>query len=119
MLLHLAEELEIPLRQRNTLLVAGGFAPMYRERKLDDAALERARGAIDVVLEAQKPFPAFALDRHWNIATSNQALPQLYEGVTEELLKHPLNAMRLSLHPQGPRRGSRTSPNGGITCWQG
>ena len=101
MLLHLAEELEIPLRQRNTLLVAGGFAPMYRERKLDDAALGRAREAIDVVLEAQRPFPAFALDRHWNIAASNQALPELYEGVTEELLKHPVNAMRLSLHPQG------------------
>lgn len=57
MLLRLAEELEIPLRERNTLLVAGGFAPMYRERKLDDAALERARDAIDIVLEAQNRFP--------------------------------------------------------------
>jgi transcriptional regulator with XRE-family HTH domain len=101
MLLHLSEELEIPLRERNTLLVAAGFAPMYRERKLDDAALAKAREAIDVVLEAQKPFPAFALDRHWNIAASNRALQELYEGVAEELLKPPVNAMRLSLHPEG------------------
>lgn len=101
MLLHLLEELEIPLRERNTLLVAAGFAPMFRERKLDDAALARAREAIELVLEAQKPFPAFALDRHWNIAASNGALPELYEGVAEELLKPPVNAMRLSLHPKG------------------
>ena len=101
MLLHLLEELEIPLRERNTLLVAAGYAPMFRERKLDDAALARAREAIELVLEAQKPFPAFALDRHWNIAASNRALPELYEGVAEELLKPPVNAMRLALHPKG------------------
>jgi len=101
MLLHLSEELEIPLRERNTLLVAAGFAPMYRERKLDDAALARAHEAIDLVLEAQKPFPAFALDRHWNIAASNRALQELYEGVDQRLLQPPVNAMRLSLHPRG------------------
>jgi len=101
MLLHLSEELEIPLRERNTLLVAGGFAPMFKERKLDDAALARAREAIDLVLEAQKPFPAFALDRHWNVAASNSALQELYEGVAEELMKPPVNALRLSLHPRG------------------
>jgi transcriptional regulator with XRE-family HTH domain len=101
MLLHLSEELEIPLRERNTLLVAGGYAPMFRERQLDDAALAAARRAIDVVLEAQKPFPAFALDRHWNIAASNSALQQLYEGVAPELMARPVNAMRLSLHPRG------------------
>jgi transcriptional regulator with XRE-family HTH domain len=101
MLLHLSQELEIPLRERNTLLVAAGFAPMFRERKLDDAALARAREAIDLVLEAQKPFPAFALDRHWNIAASNRALQQLYEGVDAALLAPPVNAMRLSLHPKG------------------
>ena len=101
MLLHLSEELEIPLRERNTLLVAAGFAPMFRERRLDDAALAAARKAIDVVLEAQKPFPAFALDRHWNIAASNSALQELYEGVAPELMAPPVNAMRLSLHPKG------------------
>src|SRR5215467_8157222 len=101
MLLHLSEELEIPLRERNALLVSGGFAPMFRERPLTDDGLAAARHAIDVVLEAQKPFPAFALDRHWNIAASNSALPELYEGVAEELLKSPVNALRLSLHPRG------------------
>ncbi len=101
MLLHLSEELEIPLRERNTLLVAAGFAPMFKERKLDDAALARAREAIGLVLEGQKPFPAFALDRHWNVAASNSALQELYEGVAEELMRPPVNALRLSLHPRG------------------
>ena len=101
MLLHLSEELEIPLRARNALLVSAGFAPMFAERRLDDAALAAARQAIDVVLEAQKPFPAFALDRHWNIAASNSALQELYGGVAAELMKPPVNALRLSLHPQG------------------
>lgn len=101
MLLHLSEELEIPLRERNALLVSAGFAPMFAERRLDDAALAAARQAIDVVLEAQKPFPAFALDRHWNIAASNSALQELYEGVPDELRKPPVNALRLSLHPHG------------------
>jgi transcriptional regulator with XRE-family HTH domain len=101
MLLHLSEELEIPLRERNALLTAGGYAPMFKERRLDDAALADARKAIDVVLEAQKPFPAFALDRHWNIAASNHALQELYEGVDRSLMTPPVNALRLSLHPQG------------------
>ncbi len=101
MLLHLLEELEIPLRERNTLLVAAGFAPMFKARRLDDAALAAARKAIDVVLEAQRPYPAFALDRHWNIVASNSALQELYEGVAPELLVPPVNAMRLSLHPKG------------------
>src|SRR5262245_17957236 len=101
MLMHLSEELAIPLRERNTLLVAAGFAPLYKERGLDDAALAAARSAIHVVLEAQKPFPAFALDRHWNVVASNLALQQLYEGVGPELMKPPVNALRLSLHPQG------------------
>ena len=101
MLLHLSEELEIPLRERNALLVAAGFAPMYRERALDDAALAAARAAIDVVLEAQKPFPAFALDRHWNIVATNHALPELFEGVASHLVQPPINALRVSLHPEG------------------
>src|SRR5262245_5812805 len=101
MLLHLSEELEIPLRARNSLLVAAGFAPMYKERGLGDAALAAARQAIDVVLAAQKPFPAFALDRHWNVVASNHALQDLYEGVSRELMTPPVNAVRLSLHPQG------------------
>jgi transcriptional regulator with XRE-family HTH domain len=101
MLLHLSEQLEIPLRERNALLVSAGFAPIFAERALDDSALAAARAAIDVVLEAQKPFPAFALDRHWNVAASNSALQELYEGVAPELKHHPVNALRLTLHPRG------------------
>lgn len=100
MLLHLAQELEMPLRERNRLLVSAGFAPVFSERPMDDAALAQARRAIDLMLEAQKPFPAFALDRRWNIVASNGALPELYEGVAPELLEAP-NALRLSLHPRG------------------
>jgi transcriptional regulator with XRE-family HTH domain len=101
MLVHLADELEIPLRERNLLLVAAGYAPLFPARSLDDPALEAARKAIDVVLQAQKPYPAFALDRHWNMIASNGALPTLYAGVKPELLAPPVNALRLSLHPEG------------------
>ncbi len=104
MILHLAEQLQIPMRERNVLLVAAGFAPIFPERSLDNPALAAARKAIDLILESQKPYPAFALDRHWNIAASNSALPQLYEGVAPDLLVRPVNAMRLSLHPNGLSR---------------
>lgn len=100
MLLHLSEALDIPLRERNALLHAAGFAPMYTTRSLDDSALAAVREAIDVILDAQKPFPAFALDRHWNIVATNHALPGLYEGIDPALLATP-NALRLALHPRG------------------
>jgi transcriptional regulator with XRE-family HTH domain len=101
MVLRLAEELEIPMRERNVLLVAAGFAPVFGERALDDPRLGPVRQAIDLVLEAQKPYPAFALDRHWTIVASNRALPELYVGVAPFLLQPPVNALRLSLHPEG------------------
>jgi transcriptional regulator with XRE-family HTH domain len=85
MLMHLAEEFEIPLRSRNELLVSAGFAPVFAQRPLTDPALHAARAAIDLVLQAQRPYPAFALDRHWNVVASNGALPQLYEGVDAAL----------------------------------
>jgi transcriptional regulator with XRE-family HTH domain len=101
MILHLAEQLEIPVRERNVLLVAGGYAPVFKERPLSDPALAPARAAIDLVLAGHNPYPAFALDRHWNVVASNGALPVLYEGVAPEILAAPLNVLRLSLHPQG------------------
>lgn len=101
MILHLAEQLEIPMRERNVLLVAAGYAPIFPERNLDDPALEAIRSAIDRIIEGHKPYPAFALDRHWNVVASNRALQELYEGVAPELLAAPVNAMRLSLHPKG------------------
>src|SRR5436190_18380392 len=74
MVLHLAEELAVPMRERNLLLVAAGYAPIFAQRSLDDPALAAARSAIDLVLEAQKPYPAFAIDRHWVVVASNSAL---------------------------------------------
>jgi transcriptional regulator with XRE-family HTH domain len=99
MILRLAEHLEIPLRDQNTLLLAAGFAPAFAESSL--AELASARQAIEQILNAHKPYPAFALDRHWNVVLSNSALPQLYEGCSPELLRKPINAVRLILHPRG------------------
>lgn len=95
----LAELLEVPLRDRNGLLLAAGFAPAFRESAID--GLAAARSAMERVLEAHKPYPAFAVDRRWNVVLSNEALPQLYEGCAEHLLRPPVNAMRLILHPAG------------------
>jgi transcriptional regulator with XRE-family HTH domain len=101
MLLLLSEQLDVPVRERNVLLVAAGYRADFPGTATADPALAPARAAIDLVLERQKPYPAFALDRHWHIVASNAALPELYEGVAPELLEPPVNALRLSLHPQG------------------
>jgi transcriptional regulator with XRE-family HTH domain len=101
MLLRLAERLEIPLRERNALLMAGGFAPLFPERALDDPALLAARAAIEQILTGHEPFPALAIDRHWNLVSANRVIPLLLTGVAPELLAAPVNVMRLSLHPQG------------------
>jgi transcriptional regulator with XRE-family HTH domain len=99
MVARLAEYLDIPLRDRNTLLLTAGFAPAFPERSV--AGLEAAKVAIDSVLRAHNPYPAFAIDRHWNVVLSNAALPQLYEGCSAELMRKPVNAVRLILHPAG------------------
>jgi transcriptional regulator with XRE-family HTH domain len=101
MVLRLAERLEVPLRERNRLLTAAGFAPMYGERRLDDPALDAARAAVDLVLRGHEPYPALAVDRHWNLVSCNRAVPPLLAGVGAELLVPPVNVMHLSLHPQG------------------
>ena len=101
MLLHLAERLEVPLRERNTLLLAAGFAPVYSTTPLDDPSLGAARSAIDVVLAGHEPFPALAVDRHWTLIASNRAIPPLLAGATASLLKPPINVLRLTLHPEG------------------
>jgi hypothetical protein len=101
MVLRLAAELEIPLRERNGLLLAAGYAPVYADRSLDDASLKTVRGAIDVLLEAHEPFPALAIDRHWNLVTGNRAGLALMRGVAPHLLEPPVNVLRVSLHPDG------------------
>ena len=101
MLLHLAERLDVPLRQRNVLLVAAGYAPMFRARPLDDPALAAARGAVDLVLRGHEPYPAIAVDRHWTLIAANRAATVLSAGAAEALLQPPVNVLRLALHPEG------------------
>jgi transcriptional regulator with XRE-family HTH domain len=101
MLLHLTERLEVPLRDRNIILVAGGFAPLFQERSLQASALQPARKAVDLVLAGHEPYPALAVDRHWTLVTANQALTRLLDGVPADLLKPPVNVLRVSLHPHG------------------
>ena len=101
MLMHLAERLNVPLRERNMLLTAAGFAPVYRERPLTDPALDAARHAVDLVLKGHEPYPALAVDRHWTMLAHNRTVPLLLTDIDAELLKPPVNVMRLSLHPRG------------------
>jgi transcriptional regulator with XRE-family HTH domain len=108
MLLHLAEQLDVPVRERNLMLVAAGYAPVYGERGIDDPGLEAARGAVELILKGHEPHPALAVDRHWQMIAHNAAVPPLLAGVDPALLAPPVNVLRLSLHPQGlgPRLGN-------------
>jgi hypothetical protein len=101
MVLRLSEQLDIPLRERNTLLMAAGFAPVFRDRPLTDPALERARATIDLVLKAHEPNPALTVDRHWTMVAANASVAPLLAGVDPQLLQGPVNLMRVSLHPRG------------------
>ena len=101
MVLHLAEHLEIPLRERNALLLAAGYAPAFHERPLGDPAMARAREAIERLLVAHEPYPAIAIDRHWNVVTANAAAASPMSSAAPALLRPPVNLLRLSLHPEG------------------
>jgi transcriptional regulator with XRE-family HTH domain len=100
MVLRLAERLDVPLRERNVLLVAAGFAPAFPQRSLDDPALKSARAAIDLVLKAHEPNPAIAVDRHWNLVSANRMVTPLLDGIPERLLGQPFNVLRLCFHPE-------------------
>jgi transcriptional regulator with XRE-family HTH domain len=101
MVLHLAEQLEIPLRERNQLLLAAGYAPRYGARSLDAPEMAPIRDALGHVLAGHEPYPAIAIDHGWNLVASNGALGVLLEGAAPELLQPPVNCMRLALHPDG------------------
>ena len=101
MVLHLAQRLEVPLRERNALLLAAGYAPAFRARPLSDPALDAARQAVELVLAGHEPYPAIAVDRHWSLLASNRAAARLLTGVAPALLEPPANVLRLSLHPDG------------------
>lgn len=101
MILRLAEQLEIPLRERNILLTAAGFAQVFPERPLDDDSLAAARNAVDLILNALEPNPSFAVDRHWTLLAANKAVDILLTKVDSSLLEPPVNMLRLCLHPKG------------------
>src|SRR5689334_8003474 len=101
MVLRLAEQLDVPLRERNTLLLAAGYAPAYPERTFDDPALQSARKTVDLVLAGHEPYPAIAIDRHWTLVAANNAVRPLLVGIDSLLLRPPINVLRLSLHPGG------------------
>jgi transcriptional regulator with XRE-family HTH domain len=101
LVLALARHLEVPFRERNELLLAAGFAPIYRERPLTSPELAPARAAVELVLEAYEPFPALAVDRHWSLVMANRAVAPLLASVHPDLLRAPVNVLRVSLHPAG------------------
>jgi transcriptional regulator with XRE-family HTH domain len=101
LIVRLTEELQVPLREQNALLISAGFAPIFQTRPFDDPSFDAVRGIIKIALETHKPFPAYVINRYWNIIVSNAAVPELFEGVDPELLRPPVNAIRLLLHPRG------------------
>jgi transcriptional regulator with XRE-family HTH domain len=101
MVLHLAEQLDVPLRDRNELMLAAGFAPAYERRGLDSPDMSAVRTAMDLVLAAYEPYPAVVVDRSWNLVAGNRSIAVLTEGVAPDLLAPPANVLRLSLHPAG------------------
>jgi transcriptional regulator with XRE-family HTH domain len=102
LVLHLAEQLEVPLRERNALLLAAGFAPVYNETPLDSPELAPVREALDRLLASHEPFPAVIVDRQWELIAANAPLRALLaDGVDPALLEPPANTLRISLHPDG------------------
>lgn len=102
MVLRLADRLDVPLRERNRLLTAAGFAPMSAEMPLENPALAAALAAVQQILKAHGPFPALAVDRHWNLVFHNDAAGALLPmGIAPELLQPPVNLLRVSPHPKG------------------
>lgn len=101
LVLALAEHLDVPLRDRNTMLLAAGYAPRYAETSLDDAAMARVRASLQRMLDAHDPYPGVAIDRAWNVLLANQAAFGFLEGIPDELIGPPLNVFRLCLHPEG------------------
>jgi transcriptional regulator with XRE-family HTH domain len=101
MVLHLAEHLDVPLRARNALLIAAGYAPTYHATDLDAPEMQTVRVAIERVLEGHEPFPAILVDRRWELVAANNAAAVLVDGVKPELLDPPCNVLRASFHPDG------------------
>ncbi|WP_329268861.1 helix-turn-helix domain-containing protein [Streptomyces sp. NBC_01451] len=114
LLLRLAEHLDVPVRDRNALLLAAGYAPRYRETPLDDPALESLRDGVERLIQGYEPYPAFVVDATYDVLAANRGILMLLEGLPESVLAPPLNAMRLTLHPEGLAPRIRNLPE-----WRG
>jgi len=101
MILRLCSHLEVPLREQNRLLLAGGFAPAHPEHQLTDPPMAEANAALEAILQAHLPYPALVVDRHWELVSANEAAFDLLDGIDPDLLEPPVNVIRLSLHPRG------------------
>src|SRR5262249_22097276 len=101
LVLHLADTLDIPLRERNDLLLAAGYAPAYAQRELEGPEMAPVHKAIEQMLRAHEPYPALVVNRHWELVSANRAFGSLVEGADLHLLEPPVNVLRLSLHPEG------------------
>lgn len=101
LLLHLAEHLEVPLRERNAILLAGGYAPVFPESALDDPEMTPVRAALDKILAGHEPYPALIVDRRWDLVARNESAAAIMGQVAAHLLAPPINVYRLSLHPEG------------------
>jgi transcriptional regulator with XRE-family HTH domain len=98
---NLADRLEVPLRDRNQLLLAAGYAPVYGQHDLGEPVMEPVRKALDRLLAGHEPYPALAVDRHWGMVAANSTVAVLTAGVASHLLEPPVNVLRLTLHPDG------------------
>lgn len=102
LVIDLAEQLEVPLRERNAMLLAAGYAPVYRETPLETAEMTPVREALDRLLGGHEPFPAVVTDRRWDLISANRpAQALLADGVAPGLLSAPINTLRVTLHPGG------------------
>ena len=101
MVMQLAEHLEVPLRDRNALLLAAGYAPAFAQHDLDDPEMGPVRDALERLLRSHEPYPAVVVDRHWGLVAANRPVAKLTAGVAPHLMEPPVNVLRLSLHPDG------------------
>ena len=101
MVVHLAEHLEVPLRERNALLLAAGYAPIYQQTDLDSPEMKPVRDALRTILASYEPQPAAVVDRHWNLVDANASIGLFVELVAPQLLEPPINVLRATLHPDG------------------
>jgi transcriptional regulator with XRE-family HTH domain len=103
-ILAIAEHLELPLRERNRLLLAAGHAPAFPDRSLEDAQMRPTKRALELILAQHEPYPALVVDRHWNLVSANRATSALANMIDPSLLTVPVNVMRAGLHPDGLSR---------------